>query len=340
MKQLRVGLIGAGGISHVHMAAWQSLGATVTVFSAANAPALAQKYGIAVADTLSELFAVADIVDIVTPTNTHRGFALAAIAAGKDVICEKPLAGTVAEAIEITNAAQAAGVRVFPAHVVRFFPEYAAIKKQLGDGRIGEPAVLRLSRAGQAPAAGTWFFSEPDGGGIIRDQMIHDLDQALWLAGEVTQVYAVQNPPTVDGVVPCPVVAHVTLTHANGAISHAQGAWGPKGMAFRTSIDVAGSRGTLNYASRNDGSITRDLAAMDEPVSYLPVQTTLSSPYTLQIAELANAIMDGTPARVAAVDGVMAVALAEAAAESIATGKAVDFSAATILDALLEGQSA
>lgn len=324
MTQLRIGLIGAGGIAGVHIAGWQQLGAHVSIYSRSGAAHLVRKYGVTEAATLEELLAASDMVSILTPTTTHHQYAMAAIAAGKDVICEKPLAETTQRAAEIANAAQAAGVRLFPAHVVRFFPEYVAAKEQLDADSGQVPAVLRLSRASAAPAAGSWFFNESLGGGIVRDQMIHDLDQARWLAGEVQRVHAMQDPPSVDGILPRPVTATVVLTHVNGALSQLQGEWGPDGKPFRTRISIEGPQGSMLY------SWPKDQAAGNAPGDYLPVQTPADSPYTLQNAEFAAARASGGPSRVSPLDGVMAVALAEAAYASIKSGAPVEFSAAAL----------
>lgn len=330
MTGLRVGLIGAGGIAGVHIAGWQQLGAQITIYSRSGAAHLVRDHGITEVDSLEALLAASDLVSILTPTTTHHEYAMAAIAAGKDVICEKPLAENTLRAAEIANAAHAAGVRLFPAHVVRFFPEYVAAKEQLA----GEPnpAVLHLSRSSAAPAAGSWFFDEALGGGIVPDQMIHDIDQARWLAGDVQRVFAVQNPPSVDGIVPRPVAARVALMHSNGVLSRLGGEWGPDGLPFSTSITIEAPDGSTVY-SWPDGEVA------NAPGDYLPAQTPADSPYTLQIAEFAEARASGAPARVTPYDGVMAVALAEAAAASIKTGKPVEFSAADVA-ALLEGDVA
>lgn len=335
--ELKIGLIGAGGIAGVHIAGWLQLGAEVTIFSRSGAADLVQKYGIAEVDSLEALLAVSDMVSILTPTTTHHEYAMAAIAAGKDVICEKPLAENTLRAAEIANAAYAAGVRLFPAHVVRFFPEYVAAKKQLARDMAHAPAVLHLSRASAAPAAGSWFLNESLGGGIIRDQMIHDLDQARWLAGEVVQVRAVQEPPSVAGAVPRPVTARVVLTHQSGAVSHLLGEWGPDGLPFSTSISIEATNGTVLYSWPDDHAAGGP-AAENAPGDYLPVQSPGDSPYTLQNAEFAAARASGNPSRVTPYDGVMAVALAEAAAASITSGAGVDFSVTAVL-ALQEGAS-
>lgn len=332
MNQLRIGLIGAGGIAGAHIAGWQQLGAHVSVYSRSGAAALVEQYGIDDVGSLEALLEVSDMVGILTPTPSHYGYAMAAFAAGKDVICEKPLAETFERAAEMANTALAAGVRLFPAHVVRFFPDYELAKDQLDSGAVGVPAALELSRAGAAPAAGSWFFDEARGGGIVRDQMIHDLDQASWLAGDVTRVYAEQDPPSVDGILPRPVTAQVELTHQNGAISQLLGEWGPDTLRFSTSLRVEGPDGIISFASpRNAGGIEDEQPSENGIAGYLPELDVADSPYTRQNAEFAAARTSGKPSRVSPAEGVIAVALAEAAAESIRCGHAVDFSNEAVL---------
>jgi myo-inositol 2-dehydrogenase/D-chiro-inositol 1-dehydrogenase len=313
-SELRIGLVGAGGISRVHADAWRALGAHVTVTSRTGAEELAAEYGMSVAPDVETLLAEVDAVDIATPSSTHVGIALAAIAAGVHVICEKPLAPTAVEARRIVDAATAAGVRLFPAHVVRYFPAYSRIKAQIDAGTIGEVSTQRLFRRGSAPSA-PWFFLESTGGGVIRDLMIHDIDQAAWLAGPVVSVSAMQDPPTIDDIVPVPVTARVELVHASGALSHLEATWGAPGLAFRTGIEIVGSLGRLAYDSAEDSSLQREATA-----DHLPPAFPTDSPYLSQLADFVAAIQQDADARVSGPDGVAAIAVAEAAYASIAAG--------------------
>ncbi|HEY4266641.1 MAG TPA: Gfo/Idh/MocA family oxidoreductase [Galbitalea sp.] len=329
---LKVGIIGAGGISHSHAPHWVTVGAEVSVYSEVGAESLANEFGLSVASSLDDLFENVDVVDICTPTTTHAAIAVAAIEAGKHVLCEKPIGRTTAQANAVADAAHKHGRQAYPAHVVRFFPEYVALKSAVERGQIGDIAVARYSRGGEG-ATSEWFFDDALSGGIIIDQMIHDIDQARWIAGEVVRVFARQNPPTVDGAVPRNVVAHVTLTHASGAISFIQGVWGPRGMQFRTSFDVAGTDGTLRFDSTSPAASTVDenLTSVAIESSYLPPTSAEESPYLTQIREFAAAFEGGPPPRVTIEDGVLAVAIAEAARESIARGAAVEFDADAVL---------
>ncbi len=333
MTQINVGLVGSGGITHLHVPAWIELGANITVFSLEGADELAAQYGLTVAASLEELLACSDIIDICTPTKSHMGIALVAAAAGKDIVCEKPVGRTASEGIGILEAVRDAGTQLYPGHVVRYFPAYAAAKQAVDQGRLGSLAVLRFNRGGAGPVS-AWFYDEEQSGGIIMDQMIHDLDQARWLAGEVTDIYAVQN--TVgstgqgNGAIPKCVSAHVTLTHESGAISHVQGVWGAPSMEFRTSFDIAGDAGALHFDSAADTSVVKNLG-VDLSGSYLPPLGAAESPYLTEIREFAESFANHATSRVSLVDGIVAVAMAEAALFSVRSGQSVSFSAAKIL---------
>lgn len=324
LSGLTVGLIGAGNIAHVHVAAWQALGARVLVHSAAGAPELADQYGLEVADSLTGVLAQVDCVDVVTPSATHHDVVLAAIRAGRDVICEKPLALTAADSDALCEAAAATGVRLYPAHVVRYFPAYAAAHEAVRTGRVGQVAVARFFRVASSPAGADWYRDVARSGGVIMDLMVHDLDQARWHCGEVTGVYAVQSPPTVHGRSPVNVAAHVTLTHVTGAISHLRATWGVAGTRFRSGFSIAGDQGVLEYSSDRDTGFEEELREPTPGDLLIPRSTLFESPYLTQLREFAAALRGGPEPRVTARDGAAAVHLAEAARESMATGRTID----------------
>lgn len=307
---LRVGLIGAGGIAAAHLDAWQALGAQCVLSSRTRPVTLAAQFGVEIEDDVDALLDRVDVVGILAPTPTHPDLALRAIARGRHVVCEKPLAMTAAEAQRMADAADAAGVRLFPAHVVRYFAAYRRIQQSVTGGRIGALHALRLSRSGAGPTTG-WFYDEGAGGGLIRDLLIHDIDQALWLAGPVVSVAARQDPPSAAGRLSTPVTASVALTHANGVTTQIDGGWLGEGAPFRTTIEAVGAEGVLTHDSPADTVPPAD--------GYLPPQTD-DHPYRVQIADFAEAICTGRPARVTAVDGVAAVAVVDAAYASIAAG--------------------
>ena len=153
----RIGVIGTGAIARVHLDAWLRVPVDLVGYfdiDRSAAEAAAAIYGGKVYDRLEDLLADVDMVDICTPGTAHKGPVLASAAAGKAIICEKPLACTLADAQAMVDACEEAGVPLYVAHVVRFFPEFALAKKQLDNGALGQPAVMRTVRAGSFPATG------------------------------------------------------------------------------------------------------------------------------------------------------------------------------------------
>lgn len=319
---LRVGIVGTGGISRSHAPGWLETGAQLHCFSLSGAPEFAEQFGARIHDSLDSLLAAVDVVDICSPTPVHAEQVRAALDAGKDVVCEKPMALSTEDAQELATRAERAGRLLLPAHVVRCFPQYATAKAAIDRGAIGQIAVLRFERTGSFPTQ-PWFGDESQSGGIVMDQMIHDMDQAVWMAGPVERVYAQQSTSSATDTVR---TAHVVLTHTSGVISHCRGLWGPPGTAFRYTFDLAGDAGKLQYDSAADTGIVFDAVAASRQSSgdgFLPDVTTIRSPYTEEILEFAAAIRGETTARVSAADGAYAVQISRAALESIATGRSI-----------------
>ncbi|GAA3341660.1 Gfo/Idh/MocA family oxidoreductase [Curtobacterium pusillum] len=325
----RIGLVGAGGIAYAHMPGLLRLG-PVTVYALDGGSELAAAFtsaaeaacsSITVVDSLDDLLAVVDVVDVVTPTFAHAEVVRAALAAGKDVISEKPLARTDADAADLAERARDAGRRLYPAHVVRFFPAYVRLKEAVTTGLLGDLAVLRFVRSGAFPTRTPWFADRALSGGIIMDQMIHDLDIARWVAGDVVRVSAVsvrggENAAPVEA-------AHVLLTHASGAITHVAGIWGPPHLGFSTEYSVTGTLGSLSHSSRAEQDYVTDLATQDALDGFLPQIDPADDPYGTELEEFTAAFAGGPDPRVSAEDGIEAVRIANAALESLETGQPV-----------------
>lgn len=317
----RVGLIGAGGIAGAHLPAWLELGAQVTVYAQDGAADLASAHGCRVASSLPELFAGCGIVDVCSPTPTHRGLVEQAAAAGRSVLCEKPLARTSADARAAIEACRSAGVRLYPGHVVRYFSEYAAMHQAVAAGRIGTIAVQRFTRTGRHPER-AWYHDERLSGGIVLDQLIHDLDFARWNAGDVHTVFARLNRG--GGDASRVTTAQVILTHISGAISYVNGTWAPPGSTFRTSFEIAGTDGLLHHDSAENPAVRIDAASPDRSGTGLLPASHGASPFAAEIAEIAAALTDESVSpRVTAEDGHRAVQIAEAAIASTQSGQPV-----------------
>jgi predicted dehydrogenase len=326
---MRVGIIGTGFMGTTHAAGWAETPATIAGFLSeppeASTP-LAGLYNAKVYPTLAAMLAEVDAVDICTPTHLHHPHVLQAAAAGKDIICEKPLARTIPAAQEMMAACRAAGVKLLVAHVVRFFPEYARARELVAAGEIGQPAVLRLSRGSFRPkkAADNWFADVEKSGGMMLDLMLHDFDYARWLAGEVESVFA----KNISAAHPNAPVDHglAILKHRGGAISHIEGSWAYPPPMFRTRLEIAGSDGWLEYSSDKQATIGLHLHQQQTAVPdvALPRNPLSESPYTTQIKAFYEAIAHNAPVPVSAVDGLVAVQIALAASQSAQTGLPVN----------------
>jgi 1,5-anhydro-D-fructose reductase (1,5-anhydro-D-mannitol-forming) len=127
-----------------------------------------------------------DIIDICTPNMYHADLAIAALNAGKHVICEKPLAMTVADAAAMVRAAEGAGFVFATNHHLRNAGSHMAIRDLVAQGRIGRVLSVRVHHAVHLPPhLQGWRINDPDaGGGVIPDITVHDADTVRFHLGE------------------------------------------------------------------------------------------------------------------------------------------------------------
>jgi predicted dehydrogenase len=327
---LRVGMIGMGFMGQTHIQAWaQTPASLVGIVSSDREPAekAAAQYGSRLYDSLADLLPHVDVVDICTPTYLHREMVVQAAAAGKHIICEKPLSLSVADTQVMREACDKAGVMLLVAHVVRFFPEYTLTKAIVDRGEIGRVGVVRLSRASFKPASKnpqSWFHDFSKSGGMMMDLMIHDFDYARWIAGDVETVFA-KNIASRFSDVPGDH-AFAILRHTSGALSHVEGGWAYPPPMFRTSLEVAGSEGLIEHPTGSSvplGIHLRQSSTSETDIA-VPSSPLAEDPYTTQIRHFYDVLTgaEATP-RVTAEDGAEAVRIALAAIESARTGRPV-----------------
>jgi Predicted dehydrogenases and related proteins len=316
----------------IHAEAWRKAGARVVGVAAETieeARPLAERAGAAAYRDLPSLIRDVELLDVCTPTHLHAAAVMAAAAEGRHVVCEKPLARRPEDAEAMIRACEGAGVRLFAAHVLRYFPEYELAARRVAAGDVGELGTLRFERLSYRPKrpAGSWFFDEEKSGGIILDLMIHDIDFARSLAGEVRRVFA-RRVSQIDPDSPVDY-GQVILTHEGGALSHIAGAWAYPDGHFRTGFEICGSRGILRHDSAAESPVASFLAASDgeAPDVGLPSSPLADSPYDLEIADFARCVEMGSEPRVTARDGLSALRIALAAIESAKSGRAVELRA-------------
>jgi len=198
MARLNVGVIGVGRLGKVYVRDLAGrIPETRVVAVADPAAALAQEVAAEFdvpkwyADPLALIDDPAvDAIVIVTPTHTHRELVLAAVDRRKPTFCEKPPALSLQEIAEMKRAIDASGLFFQMGFMRRFDTGYAAAKKQIEAGRIGQPLVFKATS--RDPFRPSLEYANPSSsGGMLIDMGIHDFDLARWFMGDVRSVAAI-----------------------------------------------------------------------------------------------------------------------------------------------------
>jgi len=340
----RIGIVGVGGMGTWHAARWKQLPVELTGFYDASPGAAGkavEQFGGRAFASLGDLLAAVDVVDVCTPTPHHKAPVLAAAAAGKDIVCEKPLARHLRDAQEMVTTCQAAGVRLFVAQVVRFFHEFSRAKAILDSGALGRPGLIRTVRGGSSPSVPPtggdgrevppsgerpWFADLEQSGGVIMDVSIHDVDFARWCLGDVERVFARGLDPAGH-----PPYGHalILLRFKSGAIGHIEGSWAYPPGRFRTLFEIACDQGLVEFDSLAPAPLTVtlksdvSLQAPGIPQYHSPLAPQ-DDPYFLELEHFLNCLERGDEFLVSPQDGLEAVKISLAAIESMRTGRPVD----------------
>jgi len=196
-----------------------------------------------------------DLVDICVPVFLHKKYALAALAAGKHVLCEKPLSMTAADAAEIVAAARTDGKAFMVGMCVRYWPEYRYVREQYragAFGRVRQAFFKRFSPTVNGNGWQNWFADRDKSGGALLEMHLHDTDQILYFFGRPQRV----TTAGCRGVRSRDCWDHVftTYDYGDGSLIVAEGGWtAAKGTPFEMSFQLICERATvmLNHAGLN-----------------------------------------------------------------------------------------
>lgn len=192
MEKLRIGIVGAGNIANSgHLPAYQkcenAYPAAIADINLERAKKTAEKFGIEqVYSSVEDMLAHADIeaVDICTWNNTHAPICIAAAKAGKHVMCEKPLAMDLSDALKMQEAIEASGVTFFLAVPSRFGYENMYLRDMTDRGEFGDIYYAKTSNIRRRGTPTGWFTDKKtSGGGPIIDIGIHRIDAAWYIMG-------------------------------------------------------------------------------------------------------------------------------------------------------------
>lgn len=263
MAPLNIALIGCGIISEHHIRAYQQHAdrARITIccdIDPAKAAARAELAGARAVTTLDEVLSdpQIDAVEICTPHHFHTEAAIAAARAGKHILCQKPLARTLAECDAIIEAARTAGVTLFYAEIMRTMPAAVAARQAIEAGRIGQMIGVQATSAhwqGGEYLTTSWRYDPRiTGGGQLLDGGIHYIDMMLQIGGPIAAVSCAitRFRPELGGEDTAVVNARFRAGQLGSLFSsQASGVWFPGAsfVAFGTQgvLTIGGSHGAL-----------------------------------------------------------------------------------------------
>jgi inositol 2-dehydrogenase len=334
-RRLSVGLIGLGRLGRVYareLATRISLTRLVAVADTnpAAAEEVAREFDVSRSYVEPEALlddASVEAVVIASPTSTHRALAIAAARRRKPTFCEKPLALTLPEAVEMRQEIERAGHFFQMGFMRRFDPGYAAARRQVQEGVIGTPVVFKSTS--RDPYRTTLEYADPrSSGGMILDMGIHDFDLARWFMGEVRSVHAI------GGTLAYPELktvgdldnAVVTLTFADGRLGVVDltrnGVYG-----YDILTELLGTAGTLRIGWLRYTPVmvmTEKRVAHDTVPHFMQ---RFAEAYPAQLEDFAGNVLFGRPPSVTLADGVEALRVALAATRSYHTGQPVEVAA-------------
>jgi predicted dehydrogenase len=317
-KVMRVGIIGLGRAGAVHLEACTSVPGMQVVSVCDPSPGAR---GSALAAGIAAYVDVArmlekerlDAVSICAPPADHAKLATTCLDRGLHVLCEKPLAITSADALDMLDAARRNGRRLLVASKFRHVPELALAREMVRSGQLGEPLAVAISFCSAVDMSGRWNAQRRrSGGGVIIDNGCHAFDIIYFLFGSVTRVHATRLKSVQQLSVEDSAVVHVRT--GNGVIGSADLSW-----SFATGRDtylvVHGSCGTVELGWQSSrvklaGESWREIGG---PYDKLEAHRRMHAAFM-------GSITNGTQPWISASECVGVVATVEAAYRSLRTG--------------------
>lgn len=260
-----------------------------------------------------------ELVDLCVPTPQHVPLSLAALAAGKHVVCEKPLARTVAEARKLVRATQTATTWFMPAMCMRFWPGWDWLATAIRRGTYGRVLAARFRRVSGPPGwSRASYFKGEESGGALLDLHIHDTDFVQHCFGRPRAVFS-RGLSRFSGAVDHVVTQY--LFEGDTVVS-AEGSWIMSGeYPFQMSYTVNFERATAEYDSSRGREALR-LYRDKKPVETIALPDT--DGYVEELRHMIDSIRrNRPPSVVTAADALGAVEICAAEEQSVRTGKII-----------------
>jgi UDP-N-acetyl-2-amino-2-deoxyglucuronate dehydrogenase len=350
---LRFAIVGCGAIAVNHVRALRSIPGVEVTAAIDSHPGRARQFahdhGVPASfDEIEQgLDSGIDAVTVCTPHRAHEAGVLAAAERGLHVLCEKPIATTVAEADRMITATDAAAVRFGVVYQRRMWASARRIRAALDDGSLGQPVTgscaVRLRRDADyfaEPWRGRW---DTEGGGVLMTQAIHHIDLLQWFMGDAVAVSGRIATLKHGDLIEVEDTAVATIEFASGALAVLQA-----GTTYRPALGarvmVSDREGrTASVLEYPEGSDTTDVWTVDEPYGFvsplteggaydppLPeVHSRLRDVHTLQLVDFVDAVRQGRDPAVTGREARKSLEIVAAVYESDRTGVPVKLQAST-----------
>ena len=231
------------------------------------------------------------IVDICVPTFLHKQYVIAALKAGKHVLCEKPLARTVTEAREILEASKKSKGNLMVGMCIRFWPEYQHAYQLVQSGEIGKVKSATFKRVSPNIAGISWedwFMNDKRSGSALLDLHLHDTDAIKYFFGKPNAVtsFGLKGFRSDQGV------DHIVTRYdfGNDTLIFSEGGWAPAGSTpFEMSFQIVGEKATIRLSETGYKVIYED-GRVEEPK---PGNPDLPTGWHLEIDYLLRSISEG-----------------------------------------------
>jgi myo-inositol 2-dehydrogenase / D-chiro-inositol 1-dehydrogenase len=326
---IRFALFGAGRIGRVHADSIDvhSRAELAWVYDPIESAALevAKRYGAATAPTVDAAIddPGVDAVVIASATPTHVDLLTRAVRAGKAVLCEKPIDLDLARVDRCWTDIAALNPTVMVGFNRRFDPSFREVHERVAAGDIGRLEQLTIVSRDPAPASRDYLATS---GGLFRDMTIHDFDIARFFLGEVVEVYAAGANLVADYIAELGDIdsAVVVMRGADGALCHITNSRRSV-FGYDQRLEAFGSEGMLSVGNQHQTSVRLSNATQTEAApEYLNFFLDRYTPaYRAELDHLITAIEQGSQPSPGFADGREALALADAALESLRTSQTV-----------------
>lgn len=331
----KVVICGSGFIGRIHSQAYKNLPdaklAGVVDANTEKAGKLASELGVKVYVNLDDVLNddAVDMIDICVPTFLHREFVVKGLAAGKHVLCEKPIALTLEDAGAIVDAAEKANTKFMIAHNHRFYVENVFVQKAASSGKLGKILSCSASRIGVTPdwSEGGWINDPSKSGGAATDLILHDIDLCNWIGGKPRLVMA-QGIKSSLGAWD---YMGISIDYESGIKGFVEGGTMCKGQwPFTQEHRIMGEKGVAQWLSRMGKNIENRAAAQStiglflegEPAYYH--EWIRRDPYEIEIEYFLKRIKENKAVEtVKPIDGYRALQVSVAAKQSAETLKPV-----------------